>query len=189
MSIEEQILQLERVIQRFQREFNRYFAGDLDLPPLDLQGRIDRSLRELHNTQIRKSIDQFRLSGLESRYQSYREMFERRLRSHEEGRAGRAKAATGEKPRLDARQGVVVDRSLDRDAVTVLYQGLYAQRGSGVKNKIDPERFGSYLAQQMELIRKKTGCSQVQFRIQNEGGKLKLKAKPISADESQRGDV
>jgi hypothetical protein len=189
MGVEEQITQLELEIQRFQRNFSRYFVGDLDLPPLELQGRIDRRLRELHNTRIRRSIDQFRLSGLEARYGSYREMFERRLRNHEEGRGGKTRPAIAAKPRLDAQQGVVVDKNLDRDAVSVLYQGLYSQRGSGVKNKIDPDRFGSYLAQQMELIRKKTGCHQVQFRVQNEGGKLKLKAKPISAEKSQRGDV
>ena len=44
---------------------------------------------------------------------------------------------------------------------------------------MDLGRFRAYLDRQAEVIRKKTGCAEIQFRIAVEEGKMKLKAKPL----------
>ena len=44
---------------------------------------------------------------------------------------------------------------------------------------MDLDAFATYLARQQQLIRDRTGCDQVSFRIVEENGKKKLKAKPV----------
>ena len=44
---------------------------------------------------------------------------------------------------------------------------------------MDIERFRSYIQHQAEVIRTKTGCREIQFRIAVQDGKMKLKARPI----------
>ena len=41
------------------------------------------------------------------------------------------------------------------------------------------DSFQTYLRRQTEAIRQKTGCDEVQFRVAEEDGKLKLKARPV----------
>ncbi len=68
---------------------------------------------------------------------------------------------------------------LSRDgAVEALYKGLYLRRGA-TRTSMDLERFRSHLEKQAGVIRAKTGCQEIQFRIAEENGKMKIKAKPI----------
>jgi hypothetical protein len=73
---------------------------------------------------------------------------------------------------------VVLGGEVDDAAVEALYQGL-ARGGGGPR--FDLESFRAYLDQQVGAMREKTGCSRVRFRLEPDGGKLKLKAKPLSA--------
>ena len=63
------------------------------------------------------------------------------------------------------------------EAVEALYQGLASRPGDGPK--FDLDSFEKYLARQVAALREKTGCDQVQFRLAEEDGKLKLKARPV----------
>ena len=60
-------------------------------------------------------------------------------------------------------------------AASVLYQGLY----TAANTKVDLESFRKYLDRQATRIRERTGCVEVQFRLTEENGAAKLKAKPV----------
>ena len=119
--------------------------------------------------------DRFRLQQLEARLSTYGELQNRRLRDREEGRVAAAIATSA--PRYDLAEGVVLDDSLADDAVEALYAGL--ARGGGAR--FDLSSFRSYLTQQLTTIRGKTGCGEVRFRLVEEDGQTRLKAKPIKA--------
>lgn len=168
------INQLEEQLKKLRIEFERYFNGALDLPPVDLQQGIERRLRDLRGN-VKGSADLFRLQALEARFNSYNEMFNRRLRDAEEGRSPRRRH--GAAPQYDPMSGIVVGDRIDSSAAAALYQSLYASASSS--KHVDVDRFRGYLERQATMIRQKTGCSQVKFRLAEEGGKLKLKAKPL----------
>jgi hypothetical protein len=171
--------QLGRDIRQLQIDFERFFNGGLHLPPDELRTRIQAQIRALRNLTITTSVDNFRLGDLEARFNSYNELFNRRVRDREEGRhQAAARAAAPEKPRYDPEAGIVFGSRVDPEAVEALYQGL-AGRGEGPK--FDLDSFQTYLARQVTALREKTGCSEVQFRLANEDGKLKLKARPVPA--------
>jgi hypothetical protein len=172
--IERDIQRLADAIRRFQIDTQRFFAGDLPLPPDELRERIQADLRRLRGANLKGAAHNFRLGSLEARFNSHVELFGRRLRLREQ--AYRRQPAV-EQQAPDPVQGVVLDGRADQDSARALYQGLYS--ASGAEPKMDLDRFRAYLDRQSEAIRQQTGCEQIQFRIAVEGGKMKLKAKPI----------
>jgi len=126
-------------------------------------------------------VDSFRLSDMEARFNSYNELFNRRLRDTEEGRHPAARPAPPPPRHYDPAQGIVFGDRIDPQAAEALYQGLAASPGDGPR--FDLDSFQTYLARQVNAIREKTGCAQVQFRLAAEDGKIKLKARPVAARE------
>lgn len=168
---------LERDIRKLRIEFERYFNGALDLPPGDLQSHVERRIRDLRGN-LNVAIDRFRFTSLEASYNSYLEMFNRRLRDVEEGRVKTRRQRDTGPPRFDPLSGVTVGDAVESAAAAALYQGLYAG-DSSKSRKVDVDSFRDYLSKQATLIRQKTGCQQVQFRLAQEDGKMKLKARPL----------
>lgn len=166
---------LERSLNHLRVEFERYFNGALDLPPADLQYQLQVALRDVRG-RVRGSIDNFRLNTLEAKFNSYNEMFNRRVRDIEEGRSQRPRSGEAP-PRFNLAEGILVSGRIENGAAAALYQGLYTE--SSAANKVDLDRFRHYLNEQAQKLRQQTGCAQVQFRLANENGKVKLKAKAI----------
>jgi len=181
--LSETLDQLGVDIRKLQIDFERFFNGGLHLPPEELRTRIQNQIRALRNLTITTSVDNFRLGDLEARFNSYNELFNRRIRDREEGRHAAARPVVAERPRYDPEAGIVFGATVDPAAVEALYQGL-AGRGEGPK--FDLDSFQTYLARQAAALREKTGCNEVQFRLANEDGKLKLKARPVPAKSAQQ---
>ncbi len=171
--LERDIDRVAASIQRFRVDAQRYFAGDLKLPPEELRERITADLRRLRSASLKGAVANFRLGGLEAQFQSHLDLFGRRLRQRELTSLNQA-AGSGGEAGLDPMKGVVLGRQGRSAAVKALYESLH-QRNP----KMDIERFQNYLEKQAEVIRSKTGCSEIQFRVAVEDGKMKLKAKPL----------
>ena len=175
--------QLGRDVQQLRVDFERFFNGALPFPPDELRGRVQAQIRQLRGmSNLATAVDSFRLSDMEARFNSYNELFNRRLRDSEEGRHLAARPAPPPAPRrYDPAQGIVFGDRIDPQAAEALYQGLAASPGDGPR--FDLDSFQTYLARQVTAIREKTGCTQVQFRLAAEDGKIKLKARPVAARE------
>lgn len=170
--------QLNREIRQLQIEYEKFFNGALPTPPEELRSRIQAQIRSLRTLKITTTMDNYRLGDVEARFNSYNELFNRRLRDREEGRRpGALHAAAPERRRYDPREGITFGGSFEPEAVEALYQGLVSRPGDGPK--FDLDSFEKYLARQVAALREKTGCDQVQFRLAEEDGKLKLKARPV----------
>lgn len=180
-SFEARLGALEAAIERFRVDAERYFNGGQPLPPEELRQNILRQLRELRSATLRAAAEQFRMAGLEARFNSLSELFGRRLREREEGRAPLpTRVAPASPARHDARAGIVFRDQLEASAVEALWTGLASGPGGA---RLELESFRSYFARQVTEIRAKTGAAAVQFRVVEEDGKLKLKAKPLAASE------
>jgi hypothetical protein len=180
--LQPQLDELEAKIEKLRIDFQRYFGGDprQPQPPEDLMRKVEGRLRQLRSYNIRRSVDHFRLGTLEARFNSYREMNQRRLRAVEEGRVPpRRQAPAAAPPRFDVERGVLVGPSAEPAAVEALFQGLCERSPRGAP--MDLDAFRSYLARQVAQIQEKTGCSSVQFRVLTEEGKVKIKARPVGA--------
>ncbi|MEO8503254.1 MAG: MXAN_5187 C-terminal domain-containing protein [Acidobacteriota bacterium] len=181
MANDDTLERIDRGIQTLRIEFERFFAGGTRVPPEDLRLKLALDLRNLRNSNITSAADNFRLSTLEARFNTYNELFNRRLREREEGRTAAAMAAHEsahpETPRFDASAGITLGTSAPMEAVEALFDSMYR---NATNRKVDLDSFRNYLTQQVDGIRQKTGCEEVQFRITMEDGKPRLKAKPIN---------
>jgi hypothetical protein len=175
--LERETEQLVRQINQFRIDILRFFAGDLKLPPHELQERIKLELWRLQNSKAATSAHSFRLTSLEAKFNSHSELFARRLREREQGGAKRP-VARAELHHHDPKAGIVFGAKPAEGAVEALFKGLYMS--SGQRNPtMDLERFRGHISKQVETIRAKAGVDQIQFRIAEEDGKMKIKAKPI----------
>lgn len=168
---------LARAIEQFRIDSQRFFGGDLNVPPEDLKETIAGDLRRLRALASKGgTAGTFRLSSLEAKFNSQADLLNRRLREMETG--GKRRAVVEEKEPDPMGEGVLVGRGGRDNAVETLYKGLYL-RGGKRNPSMDLEKFRSYIHKQTDTIRQKTGAQGVQFRIAVEDGKMKLKAKPV----------
>src|SRR5512139_3958851 len=93
MNLGEQLALIERAMQALIRDWERFFAGDLRVPPHDDSDRLGRRLRLLAEDSGGSRVDRFRLEQLQHRFQTYLQNWERMLRDREEGRARTGAAA------------------------------------------------------------------------------------------------
>jgi hypothetical protein len=166
---------LEQRIDTFRVDWERFLNGALDRPPDEIQERIRRSIRHLYSANIQSATERFRLSGLEARFNSLSELFNRRQREQEGAAPRRPSSGIIHAAKPDASRGVQLQAGSEDDKVRALHSAL-AERGG---MKLDLPEFQRYLDSQIRKIQNKTGCAEVSFRVAEEDGKLKLKARPV----------
>lgn len=178
MAISQQIDQLEQQLRAVRIEYERYFSGNLPIPPVPLLEKFRKNLTRTRNTRGQNSIERFRLSNLEASFHAFNEMFSRRIRRIEMGQSAvpRSAASAATEAQLDPSQGVRIGGDQDAASIESLYNALY--RGAGSR-AADLETFRTYIQQQYSKIQAKTGCRQVSFRVVEDEGKKKLRAKPV----------
>lgn len=88
VSIERELNDLERGITSLRIEYERFFGGELKRPPLVPRRAVEENLRRLGNAEIEKAAERFRLQTVQSRYNAYAELWEKRMRAREEGQVG-----------------------------------------------------------------------------------------------------
>ena len=172
--------QIESMLQEFRVQFSRFFAGDRAVPPEDLREELKARLRQARSGPatggVRSVADLFRLTQLEAQFNTYSELFNRRLRQREEGprRSGAFSVIRPASPTA-AMQG------LSPEHVEELHQELYhGNSGDGTPDAAPSlERFGAYLQAQAEALWRRTGCSDVAFRISTGEGRRRLLVRPI----------
>ena len=165
---------LEENIREFRIEFQRFFNGESNVPPEAQAELIRRQLSQLNGIPQLTSVEQFRLGGIESRYNSLSELFRRRLRDMDHSQRARiAKPAPGGES-----TSVILDPRAGTEDVATLYEALYAEKRSNVAL----EDFHAYLLDQASKVRKRTGCSRVRFTVRSEQGKRRLKARPMPTE-------
>jgi hypothetical protein len=178
-ALEGRLARLEGEIEQFRVDIERFWNGALPIPPEELRTRIQRELRDLRGVTLKSAVEQFRMATIEARFNSLSELFGRRLREREEGRAIAVPHLAHAVARHDPRAGIVFRGEPDAPSVEALWSGLVASGGA----RLELETFRGYLVRQLVEIRTRTGAAAVQFRVVQEEGKLKLKAKPVTGAE------
>ncbi len=94
--------QLDRWLVELARKWERYFAGDrqVPLPPERERAALERRLQEASRSEGRSAAERFRMEQLLHRFASYSQLWQRMLRDREEARArsGEARRALNETP-------------------------------------------------------------------------------------------
>ena len=186
---------LEKAIRQLQIEWEKFFGGVERKPPVDLRTRVENMLRKYDFGDIRNNTERFRFMNLTARYNTFNELWNKRLRAIEDGRPiglhGRAALVAmaaapmipvREAPDPPVRSGEIRVGSPENDTVAV--QALFARfvearQEVGEKGNVKFESFQKLIAQQATRILAEKGASAVDFRLETKDGKVSLKAKPV----------
>jgi len=204
VAINDDLNDIERGIRQIQVEWEKFFGGLERKPPNDLKTRLERLIRSYAGTEIRNATDRFRYQTLTARYNTFNELWNKRLRAKEEGRAlgfhGRFEKLHEQRmadqapppedalpelelPRVPApRTGEIRVESpeLDREAMRALYDRfLDARQRVGEAGAVKFDSFQKLIAQQATRIITEKGAQAVDFRLETKDGKVSLKARAI----------
>jgi hypothetical protein len=107
-------------------------------------------------------------------------MFQRRLRHREIGNEGSSRpqpaAEAPAAPALDPLGGIVVRERIPAEVAEALHRELC--RGRSRLGNVDATTLLGFLERQASDLRARTGCTGVRFRLVEEDGELRLKARP-----------
>jgi hypothetical protein len=88
VSFDKELNDLDRGITALRIEYERFFGGELRRPPVPGRRTLEETLRRLGNAEMEKAAERFRLQTLQSRYNSFTELWDKRMQAREEGRTG-----------------------------------------------------------------------------------------------------
>ena len=85
---EREIKALEIEMRRLEAEYNMYFAGRSPRPPVETRRRVTGMVRQLDRQHLSNYAERFRFTALQTRFQSFVELWDRGMRARDEGRPG-----------------------------------------------------------------------------------------------------
>ena len=187
---------LERSFRQLQIEWEKFFGGVEKKPPTDLRARVEALIKKYAYAEIRNNGERFRYQTLSTRYATFNELWNKRMRAIEEGRPLGIHGIYERKvapppvyapPPPAARPAGggsgevrVKDPGGDTDAVRSLFDRfLAARKAAGEAAPVKFESFQKIISQQAARILTEKGAQAVDFRLETKDGKVSLKAKPV----------
>lgn len=198
MGFEEDLGEIETTIRRLGVEWDKFFGGIEKKPPNDLKAKVEALIRRHANIEIKNNTERFRYQNLTAKYNSMSELWSKRLRAKEEGKAfgmHGLKAdvlppppppapAPAARPRVarasDGNEVRVSSADGDATAVRTLYDKFLAARvAAGEAAPVKFDSFQKLISQQASRILTEKGGQAVDFRLETKDGKVSLKAKVV----------
>src|SRR6185436_2694255 len=86
--IQKDLTDLTADLKRLEAEYNMYFSGRLPRPPWETRNRVLALVKKWDRAHIQSAMDRFQFETLQRRFQTFADLWDRGLRSREEGRPG-----------------------------------------------------------------------------------------------------
>ena len=182
---------LETEMKRLEAEYNMYFAGRLPRPPWETRGRVQAIVRRLDNAHITNTGGRFRFNTLQSRFQTFADLWDRGLKAKEEGRAGpfaNLRPPAEEKPKrpIDRVLNVTTfsDPTREVEKLQELYECLTEARREVGEEAIPFHKFAALIKTQVGALQQK-GTPEVAFRVAVKQGKVAFTARAMKGSKPQ----
>jgi len=176
MTIEEELTQLDDLLRKLKIEYDIFFNGGRDRPPVDMQWRVEGIVKRFGETKL-SFAQRFRFNALTQRYAVYNDMWRQKVKRREEGRE-----APRREERPAANQSFRVqwnDPDRETEKVDQLFQALVKarERAGEQGNAVPLESFRRFVKQKTDQLKKDFGCQSVEYVVEVENGQVRLKAK------------
>lgn len=180
---------LEKSITALKLDYERFFSGDVKVPPLPARKSVEQVLRRVGNAPVEKVAERFRLQALQSRFTTLSDLWEKKLLAREEGRGpvrlvARARPAepAAPPPAGDASSPGAVKGSGRSDLRSLFdrYCAARAAVGEDV-SRLRYDRFEALVKKQATEIREATGATRLAFDVQTRDGKVRLVGRSLQA--------
>jgi hypothetical protein len=189
--IDRELTALETELRRLEAEYNMFFAGRSPRPPWETRSRVDSMVKRLDRQYVSNYGARFRFSTLQSRYAAFAELWDRSLRSREEGRVGPAARLkpTGTSPAEPAGSPNRVlhvtslsDPATESTKIRELYDSLSEARRQAGHPDVPYREFAALVEGQVARL-KAQGGREVTFKLALKEGKVSFTARAIRTRE------
>jgi hypothetical protein len=195
LTIDEELTQLEESLRRLKVEYAAFFGGGMKKPPMDTEWRVKSMLARHKDTRLTLA-QHYRYKALASGYAMMSDLWRKKMkireggyrrpqdallgvqgvRTLEEHEAERALSQPQAAPSLSI---ACVDPSRQEHDLQMLYRELLAARKRNHEGL--PQggfaSFRSYITQKTNEVRSKRACEAVEFAVEVENGKVRLKVR------------
>jgi hypothetical protein len=179
-------------LKRLEAEYNMFFAGRLPRPPWETRSRVQALVKKWDRGYIQSAADRFQFDTLQRRFQTFVDLWDRGLRSREEGRAGPFAAPPPKTPppREQTPQQQVVhvasfsDPMREMDKLHGLYDSLMDARREAGEDVVPFHRFAALVKDQVSKVRS-GGAEEVAFRVTMAEGKVNFTARALKDGEKE----
>jgi len=194
---DEELTLLEENVRRLKVEYDIFFGGGSKKPPSDVEWRVQNLLRKFSDGQRLNFAQRFRFNTIQQRYALFSALWQQKLKIKEEGYRRPQDAMLGiQGLRTDEQHAAEAalehhaeperpftvhfsDPDSHSSQVETLYQALSeARKKSGDNTAGSLDSFKVFVKQKTAQLRKEYGCQAVEYSVETQGGKVKLKAKP-----------
>jgi hypothetical protein len=176
--VQKDLLTLAAGLKQLEAEYNMFFSGRLPRPPWETRNRITALVKKWDRAYIQSAADRFQFDTLQRRFQTFADLWDRGLRSREEGRAGPfaqppPKAIRKEKAPATRIVHVTAfqDPMREMDKLHTLYDSLMDARREAGDEVVPFHRFAALVKDQVTKV-KSTGAPEVAFRVAVIDGKV-----------------
>ena len=181
--------EIERSIFRIKVAYEKYFNGIERFEPLKELEDLKRLIRNMMTSPIRNTQQRYRFTQLKARLSSQEMYWKRNVSQMERGvhpkqvfRANLKESNSQEAQRLqrERRENQKMERQMEERRFRYVYDQLVdARRQTGQSTDISFDSVKSTLKKQSRMIKSKFKCDDVQFRVEIQNGKPKMKAVPV----------
>lgn len=181
--------EIERNIFRIKVAYEKYFNGIERFEPLKELEDLKRSIRDIMVTPIRNTQQRYRFTQLKARLSSLEMYWRRNVSQMERGvhpkqvfRANLKESQSQEAQRLqqERREKQKMERQMEERRFRSVYDQLVdARKQTGQSTNISFDSVRESLKKQSRMIKSKFKCDDVQFRVEIQDGKPKMKAVPV----------
>jgi hypothetical protein len=183
--IQKDLQALTAGLKQLEVEYNMFFSGRAPRPPWETRNRVTALIKKWDRGYIQSSMDRFQFDTLQRRFQTFIDLWDRGLRSREEGRAGPfAQPPTKEprKPKEPEAKVVLVtnfqDPMREMDKLHTLYDSLMDARREAGADVVPFHRFAALVKDQVTKL-KSDGSEEVAFRVAVVDGKVNFTARGV----------
>ena len=188
---ERELTILEGELKRLETEYNMFFAGRLPRPPWETRGRVEAMVKRIDRAHLINTGERFRFNTLQSRFQTFADLWERGLRAREEGRPGpfaqpvRTETARPKKPEDRILHVTTFSDPLkEMDKLHDLYDSLAEARRDAGEEPVPFHKFADLIKTQVAGLKEK-GSPEVAFRVAVKDGKVNFTARALKGVRSE----
>jgi hypothetical protein len=196
MTVDDELNLMESHLRRLKIEYEVFFSNPQKKPPSDLEWKVVTLMRKFSDGSRLSFSQRFRYNEMAQRYAIYSDLWRKKSRIREEGYRrpqdallsvqGVREEEHEQKHKVYGvghhEEGSFVvqcsDATAETDKVEKLYQALSAAKqknGENVSGSLDS--FKSFVEKKTKEIRKQHKCEKVEYAVEVQDGKVKLRAK------------
>lgn len=178
MGFHEDIAKFQKFMKLLEREYEQWFSGALVKPPWETR-RICEDIIKFYNRNMPRSLSEQSIFQMhQAKFNTYNEMWNRRMRLKEEG-----KLVTGKEERTKRVQPLAASAQkpdAKADPFRKVFDKYVAAREKTGQDtgKLDYDKFRKTLQKQALQIRDRGGYKNINFGISVKDGKVSVVARP-----------